>query len=154
MPKLVVTDDSGNWVDSVYLPDTVVDQFREAGSVSDTILNRSNTIDTVRSERDSLQAQVRTLNVRWDSHVATLTEMVMDHESCSGCMDGKRQFLEDLGLPFPEKEFSITLRFTVNADNWDDNDYNLAEEIVSVIRDYASCVEGEVEVETFDMYDK
>lgn len=56
-----------------------------------------------------IERELKILQVKHDSLVLKVTEGVMDHTACEGCENGKRQFLEDLGLKPPTSSYKIEI---------------------------------------------
>lgn len=65
--------------------------------------------DVAKKELDKLKKEVTTL--------------VMEHEGCDGCLEGRIEALESLGLEAPLKDFSITIKFRGSDEIQDINHY-------------------------------
>lgn len=84
---------------------------------------------------------------RYNRMVTALVEEVMDHDGCDGCMSGKVEFLENLGLEAPKNQYSVVMTITVNPADHSEAD-EVREEILHALRDrFDETVVTNVEVD-------
>lgn len=149
MTQLRITTDSGMAISSVTLTPEQVEKFGNVESIVNVLKHSAG----FQQNLEQAQSTIRTLENRWNSHVEALTEAVMEHEACCGSVEGKRDFLDNLGLELPAKNFTITLTFELSDEAWGDDESNIADQISDVIESYASAFGDRMSVESYEKVD-
>jgi hypothetical protein len=76
--------------------------------------------------KKDVENELALLKKTHDTLVRDITDMVMDHDSCDGCTEGKLQFLQDLGLEPPVQTYRVTVDLEVLNSEWSASDIKTA----------------------------
>lgn len=76
-----------------------------------------------------------------DELKSKVTTLIMDHNGCEGCLEGRVEALESLGLSMPTKKHTITINFEV-PQNFDIGNHVNPGDISDLVAEWFECYEN------------